>query len=116
MAAVNERELPDVVVFERMPVAVRGLISNTLLSGLIRTVERESIIPGGGMVTECVPVNPPFVWSTGEQVLWQYLASLAGMGTVNLREVALMFRSSGYIVQIVEAFEAVAGLVGADQE
>lgn len=113
---MSERELPDVVVFDRMSPAIRRLIGNCAITDKVKLVDRTSMLGGNGIVTEVQPtLLPVHMWSTGEKVLWTYLASLAGQGTCNLYELANYFRGSGYIVQIIEAFESVAGLVGADE-
>jgi hypothetical protein len=105
------RELVDVIAFDNMPVAVRRLSTDTALAGLVQLRDRPSMFGTAVQVTEWHPVNPPMVWSSGEQLLWQYVTALASQGEVNLGKLANQFWNSGYIILITEAFEAVCGLV-----
>jgi len=111
---MTERELPDVVVFDNMSRPVRVLIAHSPIADKVKLFDRGSMIGAAGMVTEVQPqLLPLHMWSTGEQVFWQYLASLAGQGQVNLYELANYFRGSGQIVAIRDAFESTCGLVDA---
>lgn len=107
---MNSDDLPAVIVFDNIPDAVHWLVQHSVLAGKVREMDRPSLIPT--MVTTEISSSglPITAWSTGEQVMWGYLASLAGMGTTDLYEVANFFRGSGYALRIVAAFVSVMGL------
>lgn len=83
----DNRWLPDVVVFDRCPFELRELVAHSSLLDKVRFVDRSSMIGAAGIVTEIQATFLPVpMWSSGEKVLWQFIASLAGQGAVNLQE------------------------------
>jgi hypothetical protein len=99
-------ELPDVIVFDHLPSEVRDLIEVTSIAGTVQFVDRSSMIGAAGIVTEIHPIIPPVAWSSGEQVLWAFVASLAGQGEVNLHQLINYYRRE--LAEILVAISSVA--------
>lgn len=99
--------LPEVEVIPvdgRIRFVVQFLIEGSSLADKVSQDERPAMI-GNTTVLELRPAALPFsAWSTGEQLLWQFIASLAGKQAVNLGDLANYFRGSPESHRMLAAF------------
>ena len=66
-----------------------------------------TITPGAATTEFSAESLPVSSWSTGEHMLWDYAASLAGRGSVNLGQLAGFFRGNWELSeQIFDVFAA----------
>lgn len=100
----SERERES-LAFDTGPVsaAVSDLVRRHF-NDLITVTRWESML--GGDVTVLIPAYSVDAWSSGEYVMWQFLASVAGKGQVVMREVAGYFRDTDVARSIMAVVEA----------
>lgn len=75
-------------------------------------VSRRPAMVGNGLVMEVHATRPIWTWSSGELVLWDFITSLAGDGSVNLRKLADHWRDQPQGSQISVAFAVLMGGIG----
>jgi hypothetical protein len=80
------------IVLDDGPLAltVLRLIETSPIEDKITVERRTSHLTGGKVVS--LEDRTGYVWSTGENMLWDFIASLAGQEKINLGETAAHFR------------------------
>lgn len=73
--------------------AVRRLIEHSPIAGKVEFGEIDSMLHGARALMTVTDVTPYF-WSTGEELLWDFLTGVAGQGPCPLYEIVMRFRGT----------------------
>jgi hypothetical protein len=103
--------MPRYIVFDREPLALmaRQLLLRSPIADKVEVMTRPHLISEGVRVTEMTDVTS-YRWSTGEEVLWDFLTALAGSGSVNLAVLAGRYARTDLGAQITEALAELMGV------
>jgi hypothetical protein len=98
------------IVFDGGPAAaaVARLLEHSSITGKVEVGYRNSMVSGGEVMILTDLVD--YEWSTGEQLLWDFMDCLAGRKPVNLGPVFSYYRGMEEAPWMVEAFAQALGV------